>query len=52
VIENRNGLVVAAEATQAATVAEREAALRMLDQTVAAKGKRNPEQKITLGADT
>jgi transposase len=51
-IENRNGLVVAAEATQAATVAEREAALRMLDQTVTAKNKRKPEQKITLGADT
>jgi IS5 family transposase len=50
--ENRNGLVVAAEATLAATVAEREAALRMLDQTVAAKGKRSPEQEITLGADT
>jgi hypothetical protein len=39
--ENRNGLVVATEATQSATVAEREAALRMLDQTVAPKGKRN-----------
>src|ERR1035438_9333675 len=51
-IENRNGLVVAAEATQAATVAEREAALRMLDRTVAPKDKRSPEQKITLGADT
>lgn len=51
-IENRNGLVVAAEATQAATVAEREAALRMLDQTVAPKDKRGPEQKVTLGADT
>jgi transposase len=51
-IENRNGLVVAAEATLAATVAEREAALRMLDRTVAPKDKRNPEQKITLGADT
>lgn len=51
-IENRNGLVVAAEATQAATVAEREAALRMLDQTVAGKDERSPEQKITLGADT
>ena len=50
--ENRNGLVVAAEATLAATVAEREAALRMLDQTVAPKDKRDPEQKITLGADT
>jgi transposase len=51
-IENRNGLVVAAEATQAATVAEREAALRMLDRVVAAKQQRAPEQKITLGADT
>ena len=51
-IENRNGLVVAAEATLAATVAEREAALRMLDRTVAPEDKRNPEQKITLGADT
>ena len=50
--ENRNGLVVAAEATQAATVAEREAAIRMLDRTVAPKDKRAPEQKITLGADT
>src|SRR5580658_7267743 len=45
--ENRNGLVVAAEATQAATVAEREAALRMLDRTVSAKQHRKPEQKIT-----
>lgn len=51
-IENRNGLVVAAEATRAATVAEREAALRMLDQAVARKDKRHPVQKITLGADT
>jgi transposase len=51
-IENRNGLVVAAEATQAATVAEREAALRMLDRTVAPKDKRSPKQKTTLGADT
>jgi transposase len=51
-MENRNGLVVAAEATQAANVAEREAALAMLDRTVAPKGKRKPEQKMTLGADT
>jgi len=51
-IENRNGLVVAAEATLAATVAEREAALRMLDQTVAPKDKRKPDENITLGADT
>jgi transposase len=51
-IENRNGLVVAAEATLAATIAEREAAIRMLDRTVAAKDQRDPEQQITLGADT
>ena len=51
-IENRNGLVVAAEATRAATVAEREAALRMLDRTLTAKSERDSERKITLGADT
>src|SRR6202451_1326578 len=51
-MENRNGLVVAAEASLPATVAEREVALKLLDRTVAAKEKRNPEQKITLGADT
>jgi hypothetical protein len=51
-MENRNGLVVAAEVTQSATVAERATALRMLDRTVAPKEERNPEQKITLGVDT
>jgi transposase len=51
-MENRNGLVVAAEATQAANVAEREAAVAMLDRTVAPKDKRKPEQQVTLGADT
>lgn len=51
-MENRNGLVVAGEATQAATSAEREAALRMLDRTVKAKPERGEEQGITLGADT
>jgi IS5 family transposase len=50
--ENRNGLVVAAEATQAGTLAERTAALTMLDRTVSAADKRAPEQAITLGADT
>ena len=44
--ENRNGLVVAALATQASTTAEREAALAMLDRTRKQRGK-----KITLGAD-
>ena len=51
-IENRNGLVVAAQATQAATVAERESALRLIDEAVAPQRERAPEQKITLGADT
>ncbi len=51
-MENRNGLVVAAEASQAATVGEREAALKLLDRTVQPKEKRKAEQKITLGADT
>jgi len=51
-MENRNGLVVAAEASLAATVAEREAAVSMLDKVVAPKEQRSPERKITLGADT
>jgi transposase len=51
-IENRNGLVVAAEASLAATVAEREVAVKLLDRAVAPKHQRATEQKITLGADT
>jgi transposase len=51
-IENRNGLVVAAEASLAATIAEREKALALLDRVVVPKEERNPEQQITLGADT
>jgi transposase len=50
-IENRNGLVVAAEASLAATIAEREMALELLDRVIPAKHMRG-EQKITLGADT
>jgi transposase len=50
-MENRNGLVVAAEASLAATVAEREMALKLLDRVVEPKDKRK-EKKITLGADT
>jgi transposase len=42
--ENRNGLVVAAMATQASTVAERQAALEMLKRLKGGKG-------MTLGAD-
>jgi len=47
IIENRNGLVVAACATQSSTAAERQAALVMLDQMY----PRAPDQRITLGAD-
>ena len=50
-IENRNGLVVAAEASLAATIAEREVALALLDRVVAPQEKRAGKQ-ITLGADT
>ena len=51
-IENRNGLAVAAEATEAGNAAERAAALSMLDRTVAPKPERAAELEITLGADT
>ena len=51
-IENRNGLVVAAEASLAATIAERAMAIALLDRVVRPKEQRNPEQQITLGADT
>ncbi len=47
-MENRNGLVIAAEASLAGTDAERSAALRMLDRAVA--GRRGA--RVTLGADT
>jgi len=50
-MENRNGLVVAAEASQAATVAEREMALKLLDRVIGPRNKRRGK-KITLGADT
>src|SRR5712692_4610735 len=45
VIENRNGLIVAAMATQADGTAERDAALLMADQLTGRK------KRITLGAD-
>jgi transposase len=52
VIENRHGLVVGAEASQSATNAEREIAVDLLDQVLVTVQQRNPEQQITLGADT
>jgi transposase len=51
-IENRNGLAMAAEATEAGNAAEREAALKLLDRVIPPKGKRASELEITLGADT
>ena len=51
-IENRNGMAVAAEASEAGNAAERAAAVAMLDRTVAPKQERGPELEITLGADT
>jgi transposase len=48
ITENRNGLVVAALATQSSTTAEREAAVEMLDRMRAARPQAGP---ITLGAD-
>jgi transposase len=49
-MENRNGLIVAAEASRSSNAAEREVALRMLDQVVGSKWKRLGK-KITLGGD-
>jgi transposase len=51
-MENRNGLVVGAEASQSATNAEREVALDLLDQVLSTGQQRNAEQQVTLGADT
>ena len=52
IIENRNGLVVTACATQSSTAAEREAALAMLDQ-MGLRPEKIPraDSRITLGAD-
>jgi transposase len=50
--ENRNGLVVAAEASLSAADAEVDAALTLLDRTIPAVGQRQAKQEITLGADT
>jgi len=49
-MENRNGLIVAAAATRSATVAEREMALTLIDEHMARH--RQPGRKLTLGADT
>jgi len=52
IIENRNGLVVAACGTQSSTTAEREAALAMLDEMGLRPAKiPRADRQITLGAD-
>ena len=51
-MENRSGLVVGAEASQSATNAEREVALELLDRVLVTAQPRNPEQQVTVGADT
>jgi transposase len=51
-MENRNGLVVGAAASQSATHAEREVALDLLDGMLVTAQPRHPEQQVTLGADT
>jgi transposase len=50
-MENRNGLIVAAEASRSSNAAERHIALKMLDRVVGSKWKRL-SKRITLGADT
>jgi transposase len=51
-MENRNGLVVAAEASQSSSSAERELALGLLDRVVAQPDKRQAGSSVTVGADT
>ena len=51
-MENRNGLGVAAQASWAGTAEERVAALAMLDAVLGPRGQRAAEAEITLGADT
>jgi len=50
--ENRNGLVVAAEATLAAADAEAGAGIVMLDRALALRAEPGAAERITLGADT
>jgi transposase len=51
-MENRNGLVVAAEASQSSSSAERELALGLLDRVVAQPDKRRAGSSVTVGGDT
>jgi hypothetical protein len=51
-MENRNGLVVGAQASCSSTAAEREAGLAMLEQVVKPPAAGGCESGVTLGADT
>jgi transposase len=51
-MENRNGLAVAAQASCAGTAEERAAALAMLEEVLPPAEARGAEPSITLGADT
>jgi transposase len=51
-MENRNGLIVAAQVSLAASDAERQAAVEMLDRVVASPKQRKKRHRVTLGADT
>jgi hypothetical protein len=50
-MENRNGLVVAAEVSQSATNAEREVALKMIDEHLRHDRLNDSEREYTVGAD-
>ncbi len=50
-MENRNGLIVAAQASQCSPAAERQIALEMLDRVIGCKWRRLGK-RITLGGDT
>ena len=51
-MENRNGLIVAAQVSLAASDAERQAAVEMLDRVVSSPKRRKKRHRVTLGADT
>ena len=51
-MENRNGLVVAAQVSLASGDAERKAAVEMLDRVMASPQQRKKRHGVTLGADT
>ena len=51
-IENRNGLAVAAEASEAGNAAERETALELLDRAIPPKGSEYTQESSNLGKNS